>query len=76
MRIRAAVLVGIFLILAGIAALFHPQFSYRVDQHSAQIANSKVLFETRRVVHLPLWFSIPIMAIGAALVIIWMQEEK
>jgi hypothetical protein len=76
MRIRAAALGGVLLILAGIAALIHPQLSYRVEQHSSQVAGSKVLFETRRVIHFPLWFSIPILTIGAALVIIGLQKEN
>jgi hypothetical protein len=76
MRIRAAAFSGAFLILVGIAALIHPQFSYRVEQHSTQVAGSKVLFETRRVIHFPLWFSIPIVTIGAALAIIGLQKES
>jgi hypothetical protein len=76
MRIRAAAIGGVLLILVGIAALIHSHFSYQVERHSAQIAGSKVLFETRRVVHFPLWFSIPILIIGAALVIIGLQKEN
>ncbi|MGC1107703.1 MAG: hypothetical protein WA876_14310 [Candidatus Acidiferrales bacterium] len=75
MRIRAATICGVLLILAGGAALIHPQLSFRVEQHSAQVAGQKVLFETRRVIHFPLWFSIPILTIGAALVIVGLQKD-
>lgn len=75
MRIRANTICGALLILAGIAALIHPQLSYRVDRHTAEVAGSKVLFETRRVIHFPLWFSVPILTIGAALVVIGFYQE-
>jgi uncharacterized membrane protein HdeD (DUF308 family) len=66
-RIFAAI--GSFLIVMGVAALVHPQFSYRVSQHVVQTGPLKVEYETRRIIRLPLWFSIPILTIGAALVI-------
>lgn len=74
MRIRAATICGALLILIGIAALIRPQFSYRVDQHSLEVAGHKVVFETRRVIHFPLWFSVPIMTIGAALVFVGIYQ--
>ncbi|MFZ0640267.1 MAG: hypothetical protein WA020_15605 [Candidatus Acidiferrales bacterium] len=75
MRIRAATICGLLLILVSVAALIHPHLSYRVEQHSAQVGNQKVLFETRRVIHFPLWFSIPILTIGVAFVIIGIYQE-
>jgi hypothetical protein len=59
----------------GIVTLIRPQFSYRVDQHREQIAGSSVLFETRKVIHFPLWFSIPVLVIGAAMVIIGSRQD-
>lgn len=75
MRVRAATICGVLLILVGIAALIRPRFSYRVDQHSVEVAGHKVVFETRRVIHFPLWFSIPILTIGAALVFAGIHRE-
>lgn len=75
MRIRAATVCGVLLIVAGAAALIHPRFSYRVEQHSAQVAGQKVLFETRRVIYFPLWFSIPMLTIGAVMVIVGLQKD-
>ncbi len=75
MRIRTATICGLVLIVIGIVTLIRPQFSYRVDQHHEQIAGSSVLFETRKVIRFPLWFSVPMLVIGAAMVIIgWRQE--
>jgi len=75
MRIRGAAICGVLLICAGVAALMHPQFSYRVEQHHEQVAGAAVLFETRKVIRFPLWFSIPIMVIGGAMVVIGVQKD-
>jgi len=66
---RLAIAAGVLLILIGVAALIHPQFSYRIEQHSQQVGSMKILFETRKVIHFPLWFSVPILTIGAAFLI-------
>lgn len=75
MRIRGAAICGVLLICAGVAALLHPQVSYRVEQHHEQVAGSAVLFETRKVIQFPLWFSIPIIIIGAAIVVMGVQKD-
>lgn len=75
MRIRGAVIGGVVLILIGIATLIRPQYSYRVEQHREQVAGSQVLFETRKVIRFPLWFSIPVLVIGVAMVIIGSRQE-
>jgi putative Mn2+ efflux pump MntP len=75
MRVRAAIICGVVLIVIGVAALIRPQFSYRVEQHRENVAGSNVLFETRRIVRFPLWFSIPILAIGAGMVILGLQKN-
>jgi len=75
MRNRIAIVAGVSLILIGVAALIHPQFSYRVEQHSQQVGAMKVLFETRKVIHFPLWFSVPVLTIGAAFLITGMRKD-
>ena len=74
-RPKAEAVIGVLLILIGVAALIHPQFSYRVEQHSQQVGSVKVLFETRKVIHFPLWFSVPILTIGAAFLIAGMRKD-
>jgi len=64
-----AIVFGAGILIAGVVAIFHPEFSYRVQQHYAQIGPEKILFETRKVFHLPLWCSIPFATIGAALML-------
>jgi hypothetical protein len=68
-------LIGSILIVVGVAAMIHPQFSYRVSQHVEQTGPMKVEYEMRRIIRLPLWFSIPILTIGAALVVGGFREE-
>ncbi len=64
-----AIVFGAGFLIAGIVAIFHPEFSYSVNQHYAQIGPEKILFETRKVFHVPLWCSIPFATIGAALML-------
>lgn len=75
MRNKPFLLVGILLVVIGVAALIHPQFSYRVSQHVQQVGPAKIEYETRKIIRLPLWFSIPIITIGLALVIGGMQKD-
>jgi len=75
MRMRLAVLAGVLLILIGVAALIHPQFSYRVEHHYQQVGPMRVLFETRKVLHFPPWSSIPVLTIGAAFLIIGLRKD-
>lgn len=75
MRMRLPIVVGVVLILIGVAALIHPQFSYRVEQHSQQVGAMRVLFETRKVIHFPMWFSVPVLTIGAAFLITGMRKD-
>lgn len=67
--------IGVTLIVVGVAALIHPQFSYRVSEHVQQIGPARIAYETRKIIRLPLWFSIPILTIGAALVIGGLRKE-
>lgn len=64
-----AIVFGAGILIAGIVAAFHPQFSYHIQQHYVQIGPERVLLETRKVFHIPLWCSIPIATIGAAVMI-------
>lgn len=73
-RNMPAIVFGAGFLIAGIVAIFHPEFSYSVNQHYAQIGPEKILFETRKVFHVPLWCSIPFATIGAAVMIAGMRK--
>ncbi|HEU5410564.1 MAG TPA: hypothetical protein VFU57_06060 [Candidatus Acidoferrales bacterium] len=64
-----AVVFGAAILITALVAVFHPQFSYSFAHHYAQIGPQKVLFETRKVFHVPLWCSIPIATIAAVVII-------
>jgi hypothetical protein len=76
MRRRTFALIGAALVVIGIAALVHPQFSFRVSQQVQQIGPAKIEYETRKVYHIPIWFGIAIATIGAALIIGGLQKEN
>lgn len=69
-----AIVLGALIMIGGAVAVFHPQFSYSVEQHYAQVGPEKILFETRKVFHLPLWFSIPMIGLGAAIMIAGLRK--
>jgi hypothetical protein len=75
MKGRSFAVIGAIVILIGIAALIHPRISYRVSEHEQQIGPAKVEFETRKVIHFPLWFSLAFLTIGAALVVGDLQKK-
>ncbi|HKW88005.1 MAG TPA: hypothetical protein VJN21_04540 [Candidatus Acidoferrales bacterium] len=76
MRNKPFLLIGILLVVVGIASIIHPQFSYRVSHDVQQIGPAKIESETRKIIRLPLWFSIPIITIGLALVIGGVQKDR
>ena len=76
MRNKPFLLIGVMLVILGVVGLLHPQFSYRVSQHTEQIGPAKIEYETRKVYHVPIWFSIAIATIGAALIIGGLQKEN
>jgi hypothetical protein len=69
-----AIVFGALIMIGGVVAVFHQQFSYSVEQHYAQVGPEKILFETRKMFHLPLWFSIPMIGLGAAIMIAGMRK--
>jgi hypothetical protein len=75
MRIRAENVLGLLLVLVGVATWIHPAFSYRVSQSTEKVAGTNTIFELRRVIHFPLWFSIAILTIGVALFIIGLRKD-
>lgn len=66
--------IGVLVIALGIAILIHPQISYRVGDRVQQIGPDKIRFETRKVIHFPLWFSLPILTVGGAILIGALRE--
>ena len=64
-----AIVFGAAIMIIAIVGIFHPQFSYSVGHSYSQVGPEKILFETRRIFRIPLWCSIPIATIGAALLL-------
>ncbi len=57
MRFHPIAIVGVLLVLAGIAALIHPQVSMPAKKEEIQVGPGKAIIETRRIVTFPQPFS-------------------
>jgi hypothetical protein len=57
MRFHPIAIVGILLVVAGIAALIHPQMSMPAKKEEIQVGPGKAIIETRRIVTIPRPFS-------------------
>ena len=68
------IVIGILFAAIGIASLVHPQFSYRKEQRSIQIGNTKELIETRRVIRVPRWAGGLFIVLGIGIAVTgWME---
>jgi hypothetical protein len=61
-------IVGILLIVAGLAGLIFQQFSYTRDAAEAKLGPLELSVKERKTVNIPLWASLA--AIGAGVVVI------
>jgi hypothetical protein len=66
LKFHPIAIVGVLLILAGIAALIHPQVMLPASDREIQIGNNKAIISTRRVIAFPMPFSIILILCGAA----------
>jgi hypothetical protein len=66
MRFHPIAIVGILLIVAGVAALIHPQLSMPAHKEEIQVAGGKAIIETRRIVTFPKPFCALLVFAGAA----------
>jgi uncharacterized membrane protein HdeD (DUF308 family) len=66
MRFHPIAIVGILLIVAGVAALIHPQLSMPAHKEEIPVAGGKAIIETRRIVTFPKTFCALLVFAGAA----------
>ncbi len=65
MRFKPVVLFGVLLIVLGIAALIHPNFTRSEKQDVVQVGPMQATVETRRVFTIP-WFASGLVIIAGA----------
>jgi hypothetical protein len=64
MRFHPIAIVGILLVVTGVAALIHPQVSMPAKKEEIQVASGKAIVETRRIVTFPRPFSALLILAG------------
>ena len=63
-------IVGIVLIVLGIAGLAYGGFSYMGTTHSAKLGSMEMSVTTQRTVNVPLWAGIGAIVVGAGLLLV------
>jgi hypothetical protein len=77
LKFNSLALVGALLVALGIAGLVHPNVVMPAKKQELQIAGTKVIMETRRVIAIPVVLGVlVIVAGGAALVLSQLSPER
>lgn len=63
----AAKIIGIVLIVAGIAALAYGKFSYTKETHDAKLGPIELSVKDKETVHVPTWAGVAGIVVGGAL---------
>lgn len=67
---NATRIVGILLIVAGIAALGLGSFSFTKETHEAKIGPLEFSMKEKQTVNFPTWASVAVIVVGGALVLL------
>ena len=70
MKINSLALLGLLLVAVGIAGLVHPNVVMPGHKQEVQIAGSKVIMETRRVITIPGVLGVLVILAGGAAVLL------
>ncbi len=63
----ASKIIGIVLIVAGIASLAYGKFSYTKESHDAKLGPMEFSVKDKETVHIPTWAGIAGIVVGGAL---------
>jgi uncharacterized membrane protein HdeD (DUF308 family) len=64
MKFHPIAIVGILLVLMGVAALIHPQVGLPSHKQEIQVAQGKAIIETQRIITFPRPFSVLLILAG------------
>ena len=67
---RALVIVGVVLILLGIAAVLHPTYTYHQQQQVAKIGTFQATVDEEKTAQIPVAATAALLVVGLALVLI------
>ncbi|KAF1019412.1 MAG: hypothetical protein GAK30_03138 [Paracidovorax wautersii] len=66
---NAARIIGLILVIAGIAASAVGSFSYTKDTHEAQVGPLSLSVQEKETVNIPIWAGIALAVIGGGLLV-------
>ena len=67
---RAARIIGVLLIVAGVAGLVLGSFSYTKETHQAKLGPIELSVKEKETVAIPIWLSVAAIAAGTVLLVI------
>ena len=65
----AAKIIGVLLIVAGVAGLIYGSFSYTRETHEAKIGPLQFSIKEKETVAIPIWISVAAIAAGTILLV-------
>ncbi len=66
----AAKIIGVLLIVAGVAGLVYGSFSYTRETHEAKLGPLQFSIKEKETVAIPIWISVAAIAAGTILLVI------
>ena len=73
---RAPMIVGIVLILLGIAAVLHPTYTYHQQQQVAKIGSFQATVDEEKTAQIPVVATAAFLVVGLALVLIGTRSKS
>jgi len=67
---RALMIIGVVLILLGIAAVLHPTYTYHQQQQVAKIGSFQATLDEEKIAQIPVAATAAVLVAGLALVLI------
>lgn len=73
---RLVVVLGIILLLLGVAALVHPDIAYHQQSEVAKIGSFKATVDEQKVFHIPILATTAVLVCGIALVYLGLRNRS
>ncbi|MBN9477897.1 MAG: hypothetical protein ABS43_19965 [Bordetella sp. SCN 67-23] len=67
---KASVIVGLLLIVLGVAALGYKSFSYTSEETLLKVGPVEATADTRKTVPIPTWAGVAAIVVGAAVIVL------
>jgi len=71
-----AIILGIVFLIAGVAGLAHPNFSYHKQEEVAKIGPIKATVNEEKTAQIPAALSIAVLVVGLSLVLLGTRAKK